>query len=201
LKSADRNRDAEHNDPDPSSARVGPPRKGGWGRRLALAAALLVLVSANAAAFVLVRGDSEPADLMRDGLHAEMQGQVDEARTVFDKLVATEPTNKFAWYNLGLLDQSAQRPSEAEREYRRSLLVDPDYVPALFNLAVLLTPTQPIEAVNLYKHAIEVRPDYAPAHLNLGLLLLSGPDKAMARPALARAVELDPALAARVPPG
>ena len=58
---------------------------------------------------------------------------------------------------------------EAAAAYRRALLIDPDLVPAIVNLAnIRYTRDELIEAQALYERAIGLDPDCFEAHFNLG---------------------------------
>jgi Flp pilus assembly protein TadD len=57
------------------------------------------------------------------------------------------------------------------------------------------------EAVELYRRVIAAAPENAGAHLNLGFALRSMGRDEEAEAELRRAVELDPRLASRIPPG
>jgi tetratricopeptide (TPR) repeat protein len=138
------------------------------------------------------------AETLQEGLEAHRTGDLEAAEESYREVLEIEPDNKFALYNLALIQQTRGEASLAEQNYRRALTVDPDFVPALFNLAILRTEAGASqEALELYRHVIDLEPDRAAAHLNLGLLLQDLGRKKEAREELARAVELDPGLAPR----
>jgi tetratricopeptide (TPR) repeat protein len=68
------------------------------------------------------------------------------------------------------LDDGEERNvDEAATAYRRALIVDPDLVPALVNLAnIRYARDELIEAQALYERAINLDPDCFEAHFNLG---------------------------------
>jgi tetratricopeptide (TPR) repeat protein len=109
-----------------------------------------------------------------------------------------DPRNKFAYYNLGLIDQQAGNNVAAEKEYRQALSLDANFDRAMFNLAILRTPADPNEAATLYRKVIAIDPNWAGAHLNLGFVLISTGQSAEGRSELDRAVAIDPTLAPRV---
>jgi tetratricopeptide (TPR) repeat protein len=127
------------------------------------------------------------------------------------RVIELDPQNKFAYYNLGVIDQGQGDLQGAERHYRTTLGLDPDFVPALFNLAILRTEAGfADEAVTLYEHLIEVTPIetaipedvrlVAAAHLNLGFLLIEQGHERRGQKELDEAVRLDPSLEARIDP-
>ena len=68
----------------------------------------------------------------------------------------------------------AGRLSDAEGDYRRLLLLQPDNADVLYNLAVALRQQgRDDEAVAAYRATLARRPDYTEAHYNLGNLLLA----------------------------
>ncbi|MDQ1501671.1 MAG: hypothetical protein QOI86_5011 [Actinomycetota bacterium] len=129
-------------------------------------------------------------------LQSHVEGKLDEAASGYQKVLRLDPNNKFAIYNLGLLDQNNNRPDVAETQYRRVLQLDPSYAPALFNLAIIRTGKGDItEAVSLYKQAVVANDKDAGAHYNLGLLLRKNGDTAAGDAEINKAVALNPQLA------
>jgi tetratricopeptide (TPR) repeat protein len=145
--------------------------------------------------------DEERASLaLTAALQAHQQGRLDEAAELYEEVLTLEPRNKFAWYNLGLIEQTRGDSAEAEERYREAIAVDPNFVAALFNLAVLRTADgDDEEAISLYRQVIGIDPSYAPAHLNLGFALIDIGQEREGETELQRATELDPSLASRIP--
>jgi Tfp pilus assembly protein PilF len=135
------------------------------------------------------------------GLSAQAAGNLSTAATDYKNAIALDPHNKFAYYDLGLVDQLQSQPVTAEQNYRAAIQIDPNFVPALFNLAILRTTPSPAEAEELYRHVISLQANDATAHLNLGFLLRSEKRIAEGNAELNTAVSLDPTLASRIPPG
>ena len=135
------------------------------------------------------------------GLQAHIAGDLALAKAKYSDCLRLEATNKACLYNNGLIAQTEGRAAEAENGYRLALLVDPVYAPALYNLALLITPTLPDEAVTVFQRYLEINPDDPDGHYNFGLLLRARGDEAGAVAQLERAHELDPTLRAPIPPG
>jgi tetratricopeptide (TPR) repeat protein len=138
-------------------------------------------------------------DAVTKGLQAHAAGRLDEAAADYRQALALDPRNKFAVFNLGVIDQSQGRADSAENNYRLALQIDPNFTSALFNLAILRTAagsTQ--EAIQLYRRVIAAEPNNAASHLNLGFLLLQTGQQADGNAELALAVQLDPNLAPRI---
>jgi tetratricopeptide (TPR) repeat protein len=170
------------------------------GRRLLLA--VVVLCGLAGAACTASKPEAELAsDALDRGLAAHAASRVDEAVTDYREVLVHDPQNKFAYYNLGLIDQTSGRPVQAEANYRRVLTIDPDYTPGLFNLAILREAAGAhLEAVDLYRHVAAVDSGNADAHLNLAFALRSAGQETEAQAELTRALELNPKVGAPAGP-
>jgi tetratricopeptide (TPR) repeat protein len=162
---------------------------------------LLVLAILLSGACSKGKSDADQAaTALAAGLKAHAAGRLQEAEADYRKVLIYDPRNKFAYYNLGLIDETQGDAGSAESNYRIALTIDPDFVPALFNLAILRTSADSArEAIDLYKHVIQVDASYAAAHLNLGFLLVDDGQAKKGKAELAIAVGLDPTLASRIP--
>jgi Tfp pilus assembly protein PilF len=86
----------------------------------------------TSAAKPAAKTDAESVSQTLDrGLQAHVEGRLDDATAAYRQVLARDPGNKFALYNLGLIDQTAGRRDAAERNYRLALQTDPNYAPAL----------------------------------------------------------------------
>jgi len=107
------------------------------------------------------------------------------------ELVAAERPE--AHLNLGLLEIRRQQPTEAEREYRTALRLDPAFVPAMVNLADLdRARGMNREEAELLRKAMSLEPDNADVRHALGLLLVRQRHYAEALPLLRDASNLAP---------
>ena len=172
-------------------------------RAAAGASSLLLTVALLSACGSSAAGsDAQQANaLLSAGLQAAGRGNDTEAASDYHKCLSHEPKNKFCNYNLGVIDQSAGRNQSAEVFYRAALEADPNFVSALYNLALIRQAVSPQEGENLYRQAIAVQPDDAIAHLNLGFLLRSEGRNTEGNAELLKATQLDPKLASRIPAG
>jgi Tfp pilus assembly protein PilF len=128
------------------------------------------------------------------GLKAHADGDLTAASTAYKKTLKYDPKNKFAFYNLALIDEAGGNYGLAEQKYRAALDSDPKYEPALFNLAILRTGPDPKEATALYQKAVAANPKDAAAWLNLGLLLRAGGQQEEGTKAVLKAIGLNPKL-------
>ena len=82
---------------------------------------LLILLTAASLAFGPCGGKSDAeksSDALNKGLEAHLAGRLDEATTDYREALALDPQNKFAYFNLGLIDQTQNRLDAAENNYR-----------------------------------------------------------------------------------
>ena len=123
------------------------------------------------------------------------------AEQLFLQVIKRDPREAAAYYDLGLAYQDRHDYRDALRAYSRAQALDQNFVPVLFNRAILFSRTDPQLAMFLYRRAISLQHDSPTAYLNLGLLEASqGPKlRAQAEKDLAKAVRLDPSLAGRIP--
>ena len=173
-------------------------------RRSALAATSLLMVGGLALGACGGGGGNSKDDatkLLNSGLQAEVQGDYKTAQAKFEDLLKVDAANKFANYNLGYIAQTVDKDnSSAAKYYAAAIKTDPQYGPALYNLAIIETSNgNKAKAIELYKRAVTAVPTDANANLNLGFLLFESGDKAGADAAFRKAISLNPALKQRIP--
>jgi predicted CXXCH cytochrome family protein len=114
----------------------------------------------------------------------------------YDELIAAELTNEDrpeAHLNLGLLHTRRAQPIDAEGDYQTALRLDPNFVPALLNLADLdRMRGMDAQGEDLLRKAISIEPRNADVIHALGLLLVRQRNYAQALPLLRQAAELAP---------
>ena len=128
------------------------------------------------------------------GLKAHAAGDLATATMEYTNVQKYDPRNKFAFYNLALIDETNSNYGLATTKYRSAIETDAEYEPALFNLAILRTAADPKEAIALYKRAVKSNPKDAAALLNLGLLLRANGEKATGDKYVLRAIVMNPKL-------
>ena len=171
----------------------------------------IVLIAVVAAVFGLAAcsDDSNPGgpigdaeQILNEALTAHAAGELDRAVDLYEQVLVLDPQNQFAYYNLGLIDQTRGDDAAAADQYEQAIAVAPDFTPAIFNLAIIRAQQGATdEAIGLYGDVIAVDDTDARAHLNLGFLLIASGERKEGRRELDRAVELDPSLASRIPGG
>lgn len=149
--------------------------------------------------------DGPPGDVdqtLASALQAHAEGNLEQAVDLYERVLVLDPQNKFAYYNLGLIDQTQGRIDAAAADYVQAIGIDPAFTPALFNLAIIRADQGATdEAIELYREVLEVDAENAGAHLNLGFLLIEQGQRREGRAELATAVQLDPSLESRIPEG
>lgn len=172
-------------------------------RALVLGLSVCVLVAAACSDDSTPDGETAGAETkLESALEAHAQGRLEEAVRLYQQVLALDPENKFAYYNLGLVDQTEGRTDAAAANYTEALAIDPEFEPALFNLAIIRADQGSTdEAIELYRRLLATDPEEAGAHLNLGFLLLDRGQRKEGRAELATAVTLDPSLESRIPDG
>lgn len=137
-------------------------------------------------------------DLVRQGLAKQAAGDLAGAEAAYQQALVADPGNKYAHYDLGVIDQQKNLTDKAIAEYQSALKSDPKFAQALFNLAILKTPSDPAAAESLYQQVLAVDANDASAHFNLGLLLTAQGQKAAGEDHIQTALRLDPQLASRL---
>jgi len=118
----------------------------------------------------------------------------DDARTVFETVIARVPHCARAYSGLGLLyDECLKQPGKAQEAYEKALAVDASCATALFNYANLQMRRKEHEkAKEFYLRAVKAQPSLVPAYVNLGGLYYFAGDRAKALESFRKASELDP---------
>jgi tetratricopeptide (TPR) repeat protein len=99
-------------------------------------------------------------------------GETVPAEALYRAVLALQPGQARAAYNLGVLLHTLRRHADAVAAYRHATSVQPDYAEAWCNLGVALQDERRFEeALEAYRRAITLRPDFAMAHCNLGVAL------------------------------
>jgi len=145
-----------------------------------------------------------PKQLFTAAYAAQSSGDLTTARNDYSAIVAADPQNKsgynlYAYYNLGVIDQTQGNLQAAETEYTAAIAIDPKDYNALYNLAVAETSTAPQAAIGEYQQVLKLKPTDVNSTYNLGLLLYESGKIAEGRVWLRKAIALDPAIRAKIP--
>jgi tetratricopeptide (TPR) repeat protein len=148
-----------------------------------------------------VQSANVTAPLFAAGITAQQQGNLKLAANEYRSILAMQPNNKLAHYDLGTIYQQQGNTEGAYLAYERTLLIDPTYVPALYNLATLVTSSSPTAAIKLYQRIEQLNPTNARAAFNLAAIYASEGKNDLAKAQYATAVHIEPSLVALVPAG
>jgi tetratricopeptide (TPR) repeat protein len=140
-----------------------------------------------------------PPVTLQAGIKLQTDGHLAAAKQLYQQVLAKQPSNVYALYDLGSIAQQQGQNVEALSQYGKALTANPTFVPALYNEAVIYTGTDPVLAISLYRQIVHIDPTQAGSHLNLGLLELSHHERAQAINDVAIATKDDPTLVPRVP--
>lgn len=193
---------AEFVDPRRMSRPAGR-RRGALVRAVVLSASSVIALSTAACASgsPAISPQKQADELINAGLKAQSSGQINQALQDYKAALAKNPANQYADYDLGVIYQQRNDAADASNYYSKALLIDPTYTPALFNLAIVETPSDPAMAISLYDKILKIKPNDADTLFNLGLLLISQNQAASGHADLTRAIAINPSLASRVPAG
>ncbi len=129
-----------------------------------------------------------PAEQMREDRLEKLNGVLQEYIEV-QEFNAERPESQL---NLGALYADQGKLAEAEKAYRKALILQPQFVPAYVNLAQLLSSQQRNDEANsLYLKGIEMVPDSATLYHSLGLSQVRQRKMDAALTSLQRAAQLD----------
>ncbi len=123
-------------------------------------------------------------------------GQLDEARSVLEKVCAADRRDAEAWWLLGMLYERMGTLTEAEKCYHHAREIEPVRAEihfALGNVQQAMGNAQ--QAINSYRQALAIRPDFLEAQGNLGAVLESVGRLDEAAQSFERTLALDPARA------
>jgi predicted O-linked N-acetylglucosamine transferase (SPINDLY family) len=137
--------------------------------------------------------DYEDYALLKRGLALQENGLLDEARVIFEKVLASNPRSFDALHLLGINAAQAQNYIQALKLFDKSLQVSPGSVYALMNRANVLLELKRFEsALKDYSQAISIQPGVAEVYYNQGnaFLYLKRFKEAVA--SYDKAIELDP---------
>jgi Tfp pilus assembly protein PilF len=141
----------------------------------------------------------QASTLVTQGLQAQLSGDLATAGADYKKAIQLDQSNKFAHYDLGTVYDQQGNKTGALQEYQTTLIIDPNFANALFNTAVDTATSDPASAELLYRKVLQLQPNNASAWLNIGFVLQTEGSAAGARADWAKAVQLNPSLASRLP--
>jgi tetratricopeptide (TPR) repeat protein len=115
--------------------------------------------------------DSLPASVetqMAAGIQALKRGDLDAAQNIFSEAVRRGVKHPLIFHNLGVIAQQRGNHQQAIAEFRKAILLQPEYGPTRLLLgSSLLATGQKAEAERELKHSVRLMPEQPIAHLQL----------------------------------
>ncbi|MBI3493470.1 MAG: tetratricopeptide repeat protein [Acidobacteria bacterium] len=116
-----------------------------------------------------LRSSDEMAHLQLQVLPRSAEDAVLLKEALYRQALRKNPSDVWAYYELGNALRDKGQPLEAIRQYRAALERDPSHAAARNNLGVVLATQGNVdEAMSQYRQALRFEPDFADAHYNLG---------------------------------
>jgi tetratricopeptide (TPR) repeat protein len=142
----------------------------------------------------LTNGSQEVTSLLQSGLTQADKKNWSAATTTFRKVLAINPSNVYANYDLGWIAQSTGNSNEALSYYNKALAANAAYTPAMYNEAILLESSHPQQAIAVYQKIVSIDPKASSAYLRMALVQAELGESTEAKANDAKAVSIDPAL-------
>jgi tetratricopeptide (TPR) repeat protein len=134
-------------------------------------------------------------ELLQEALQLHADGELEAAAELYAEVLEVDRSNKYAHYNLGVIDQFEGRFEAAIERYEAALDIDPAYGSALYNVGLAYAASgDRVSAIARLRSAAEVSSDSVGVLFNLGLLLVDAGEEEEGNNLLQRAYELDPTL-------
>ncbi|MFQ6103688.1 MAG: tetratricopeptide repeat protein [Candidatus Glassbacteria bacterium] len=112
--------------------------------------------------------------LMRDGLNAINEKNLDEAEAIFKNVVALCPERSEGYINLGIICYDKQDYECAVKHFKRARSIDPRNEMILKNLALTFSLTkQPDSALSVYRELLAIKPEDFDTRNSMATLLLN----------------------------
>jgi protein O-GlcNAc transferase len=112
--------------------------------------------------------------LLREGLRLHQANQLEEAKTIYEEILAIEPDHFDALHLLGVIEHQTQNYELALELISRAIQINPNIAPSYSNRGLTLHELNQYEkAIASYDKAIGLKPDYAEAWYHRGNALLA----------------------------
>lgn len=122
-----------------------------------------------------------------------MTGRLEDATTIYQKVIESEPANANAWHMLGIIAHQAGRLEVAEKLVLRAISIKDDQANYFITIShILHALDRDEESVNALKRAVALSNDDASAHGDLAEALHRSGDRPQAEAAMMTALKLAP---------
>lgn len=132
-------------------------------------------------------------DPMEVAVRLQMTGRLEDATTIYQKVIESEPANANAWHMLGIIAHQAGRLEVAEKLVLRAISIKDDQANYFITIShILHALDRDEESVNALKRAVALSNDDASAHGDLAEALHRSGDRPQAEAAMMTALKLAP---------
>ena len=140
-----------------------------------------------------MQGPQALAALFQQGLSLHQQGQLEQARLAYERMLALHPGHADAMHMLGVIAMQATNYALAVELISVSVQANPVNATAQLNLGLAYKELQRFEeALSCFQQAIHLRPDYAQAFFNRALVLHATGHLDAALADFEKAIEIQP---------
>ena len=116
--------------------------------------------------------DAGPSPSWSEAIQAEKEGRLDEAASIYRKILRDHGGSATLFFNLGNILYQQRMPDAAAERFDDAVRCDASNASAWYNLgSVLANLGRCREAVLALQEAVNLKPDFANAHFNLALAL------------------------------
>lgn len=131
--------------------------------------------------------------LLQEGLTLHAAGNLSEAKARYEQVLAVDPQNKFALFDLAYIAHTNADYEAAVTGYEAALAIDPAYAPARFNLGLVFADQKRwAKAAEEFQMVLDAEPGNAAATYQLGLVKIGQGDQAGGQALIDEAIALDP---------
>ena len=119
----------------------------------------------------VILAQDPPSHLLQPIINIFRQGKLEQVLSASNKMLEKFP-NSVALYNIiGASNAGLMKFDDAIKNYKKAILINPDYSEAYSNMGSAQKDNGDLEAAILsYKQALKIRPDFAEAYNNLGIV-------------------------------
>ena len=140
-----------------------------------------------------MQGPQALAALFQEGLSLHQQGQLEQARLAYERMLALHPGHADAMHMLGVMAMQSTNYALAVELISVSVQANPVNATAELNLGLVYKELQRFEqALSCFQQAIHLRPDYAQAFFNRALVLHATGHLDAALADFEKAIEIQP---------
>lgn len=169
-------------------------RANGVAKRILVACGVAALGAALLAACGGSPATVATSQRLADGIAAQRAGDYAVAAADYEKVLKAHPSNVYALYDLGDVDQFLHKGQAAMQRYNQVLAIDPTFENALYNMAILESKTDPEASKALFLEVVSESPRDGVARFDLGKVLLTLGETKQADAQITQAIRLEPSL-------